>query len=276
MDREQYAAYLAIEGLADSSIRMYVSLWTRWCDWATTSQRDPLAPDPLAVRAWATSLPGSSSTRSQARAAVGHACRALGLDDVSSAIPVPRAPRRHSKALSEAATVRLARCAHSAGIAGVAVLVGLYTAARRSEIATLSWPRIDLDGGTVTLVRPKTRDLHRVPLHPVLSEVLGKRRIPGAMWVFNGRHGGHIAPAMVWEWVISVGEQAEVGHVTPHVLRHTALTWANDRTHDLRAVQDLAGHTNPAVTARYTRTSTDAMRAVVDSLDYDSTWSGAS
>ena len=56
--------------------------------------------------------------------------------------------------------------------------------------------------------------------------------------------------------------------VTPHRLRHTALTTANDVTGDLRAVQDFAGHTDPAVTARYTRTSRDALSRAVMALDY--------
>lgn len=268
MDREQFAAYLALEGLADNTVRMYLSLWTRWCDFAVSRDRDAQRPDPLTVRAWVADLPGSSATRGQAKATMGHACRALGVDDVSDAVPVPRQPRRYSKALAVADTQRLAEHAHQAGIKGLAVLVGLYTAGRRSEIATLAWPRIDLQARTVTLDRPKTRDLHRIPLHPVLGALLAERRVPGRQWVFEGRWGGHVSPATIWEWVLEVAAEAGVGHVTPHVLRHTALTWANDATADLRAVQDLAGHVNPAVTARYTRASSDAMQRAVWSLDY--------
>jgi len=121
----------------------------------------------------------------------------------------------------------------------------------------------------LTLDRTKTRDLHTVPMHPVLGQLLADRRVPGEQWVFPGRYGGHVSPATVWAWVIEVAETAGVAsRVTPHRLRHTALTVANDATGDLRAVQDLAGHTDPSVTARYTATSARRMDAAVAALEY--------
>lgn len=268
IDQEQFTAHLALAGLAESSIRNYRALMVRWIDWAIAHGRDPYQPDPVAVRAWATALPGTRSLRAQARATIGHLCRALEVDDVSSAIPLPREPRRPNRALPDEHARKLIETARTAGLAGLAVKVGLYTAARRSEIASLSWRRIDLDAGRITLVRSKTRDLHTIPLHPALAEALAPRRVPGEMWVFPGRHGGHVSPATIWEWVVAVADCAGIGHVTPHQLRHTALTMANDRTGDLRAVQDFAGHVNPAVTARYTRTSAVRLEAAVAAVSY--------
>jgi integrase len=267
IDRDQYAAYLCLQNLADATIRIYTALMLRWADWAVAHDRDPWRPDPLALRAWATQLPGTASTREQARAMASHLCRALQVGDVSAAIPCPRKPRRQPRGLPDADAAKLAAAAGESGQKGLAVLTGLYTAARRSEIASLEWRRID--GTTITLRRDKTRDLHTIPLHPVLAGVLERRRVPGETWVFPGRHGGHVAPATVWQWVLDVAAAAGIGRVTPHQLRHTALTLANDRTHDLRAVQDLAGHTDPATTARYTRTSQTRLKAAVDALDYD-------
>lgn len=268
LDAETFGAYLAMQGLSESTIRAYRPLFVRWCDYATAVRRDPYRPDPLTVRAWAAKLPGTRALVAQARAMVGHLCTALEVDDVSAAIPLPRQPQRPARALAPEAARALVAAAHRSGLAGTAVLVGLYTAARRGEIASLSWRHVDFATGAVTLTRTKTRDLHTVPMHPTLAAHLEERRVPGELWVFPGRHGGHVAPASVWRWVLDVAADAGIGRVTPHQLRHTALTIANDATGDLRAVQTLAGHTDPAVTARYTRSSATAMARAVGSLDY--------
>lgn len=268
LDAESFCAFLALRGRADGTIRNYRGMLLRWQDWAIAHGRDPDQPDPLAVRAWAVLLPGTASTRAQARATIGWLCEALEVDDVSHAIPVPRDPRRRSRALSRARAGALEEQAHASGLKGTAVLVGLYTAARRSEIASLSWSRVDFPGEQLTVWRPKTRDWHTVAMHPVLADHLEPRAVDGDMWVFPGRNGGHVAPATIWQWVLDVAEDAGIGRVTPHQLRHTCLTEANDATGDLRAVQDLAGHTNPAQTAMYTRVSGHRARAAVHAVDY--------
>jgi integrase len=268
MDADTFAAFLAMQGMADNSIRNYRALYLRWVDYAVGHGRDPHQPDPLTVRAWTSQLHGSRSLIAQARATIGHLCRACQTTDVSTVVPLPRQPKAHQRGLDRADAVALADQARRAGLPGLAVLVGLYTAARRGEIASLCWRRIDLEQRTVTLERPKVRDLHTVPMHPQLASHLAERRVPGELWVFPGRHGGHVSPTTIGTWTDRVAAAAALRGVTPHRLRHTALTEAYDATRDLRAVQDLAGHTDPAVTARYTRVSGSALRAAVGSLDY--------
>ena len=49
------------------------------------------------------------------------------------------------------------------------------------------------------------------------------------------------------------GEQAKLGHVHPHMLRHsTGYYLANNGT-DLRTMQDFLGHRDPKHTVHYTR-----------------------
>lgn len=264
-----YTAALVMQNLADNTIRIYRALYVRWRDWAIQHNRDPDRPDPLAVRAWSRTLAGSRSVLAQARAAIGHACRIFDTPDVSDAIPLPRQPRRpRGRVLDAEDGARLAQKALNHGTAGLAVLVGLFTAARRSEIAGLAWRDVDFDRATITFTRPKTRDRHTVPLHPNLADQLIRRKVPGETWVFPGRWGGHVSPATIGTWVERVAEDADLGHVTPHVLRRTAGTHANDRTRDLRAVQDLLGHTDPSVTAGYTRVTDAALSEAVGALDW--------
>jgi integrase/recombinase XerC len=268
IDRDQYAAHLAMQGLADATIRVYVPMMVRWADWSIGNGHDPWRPDPLAVRAWSSTIVGTRSSLAHARAAIHHLCDVLQVDDVSPVIHLPREPRRQQPLLDHEQAVRLATAAETSGIGGTAVLVMMYTAARVSEAASLAWRRVDFAVARVTLQRPKTRDLHTVPLHPQLREHLEPRRVPGETWVFSGRFGGHISPARMREWVADVASNAGVGHVTPHMLRRTALTEAYDATGDLRAVQDVAGHTDPSVTATYTRTSSKRLAAAVEAIDY--------
>ena len=42
-----------------------------------------------------------------------------------------------------------------------------------------------------------------------------------------------------------------IGMLVRHGLRHTAVTWMADARVDLRILQGVAGHQDPAVTARY-------------------------
>jgi integrase len=269
ISQEQFTAYLAMQGFADSSIRSYRAMFLRWVDYAIAEGHDPYRPAPLAVHAWAAQITGSRSLLAQARATIGHLCGALEVMDVSSVISLPRKPRSQARGLSHENAVKLAEEAKRSGTKGTAVLVALYTAARRSEVASLAWSNIMWDANLLTLVRPKTRDLHTIPLHPGLKSHLELRYVRGERWVFPGRHGGHVAPATVWGWVVEVAEAAGLGHVNVHALRHTSLTEAYDATGDLRAVQDMAGHVNPEVTARYTRTSAKRLNAAVGSLNYD-------
>lgn len=268
IDADQFAAYLALAGLADNSIRNYRAMYVRWCDWAIAHDRNPYQPDPLAVRAWASTVNGTKSSLAHARAAIGHLCQALDVEDVSPAIPLPREPRRQPKGLDHEDAVRLAETAEACGLKGTAVLVGLYTTGRRSEIASLAWRNVDFGGRKITLVRPKTRDRHTIDLSERLAEHLEQRWVAGEQWVFPGRYGGHLAPATVWAYILDVAEAAGVGRVTPHQLRHTSITEAYEATGDVLAVMQLAGHTKPEVTMGYVALSSGRARSAVSALDY--------
>jgi integrase len=66
--------------------------------------------------------------------------------------------------------------------------------------------------------------------------------------------GTALSPRYVRDMVkrlgIEVGVEPERAH--PHVLRHTALTSLYNLTHDLRLVQQVAGHSTSRMTERYT------------------------
>lgn len=270
IDREQFAGYLAVNGLTDNTIRVYTAMSVRWVDWATTNGRDPYKPDPLSVRAWSKTVTGTRASLAHARSAISWWCRACQSEDVSATIPLPRKGSTAKPLLNRDQTIQLLATADTAGLAGLAVKVAVYTAGRRSEVASLKWSNVDFAGGWITLIRPKVRDLHRLPLHPALAADLEQRSGTGEDWVFPGRHGGHIAPATCWKWIGTVAQQAGIGHVTPHMLRRTSLTEINDATKDLRAAQLFAGHSRPETTALYTRVSDERLASAAAALNWAS------
>ena len=68
--------------------------------------------------------------------------------------------------------------------------------------------------------------------------------------------GRRLAPKTVWELVQRTARHAsleEWQRLSPHSLRHTAITLALDAGARLRDVQDFAGHRDARTTRRYDR-----------------------
>jgi integrase/recombinase XerD len=64
-----------------------------------------------------------------------------------------------------------------------------------------------------------------------------------------------------------IGKRAGIGNLYPHMLRHTYLTRLYNVEHDLRFVQDQAGHASPETTAIYAKTNNKARKRQVEALD---------
>ena len=212
-------------------------------------------------------LPATRPTLAVLRFALTHYFAMLGRPGQPAAgIRLPRKTRMVCRALDEQQAAVLARAARSwDGPEGMAVLLGLYMALRREEIAKVRLD--DIDDGWLTLVG-KGNQPAVLPLHRVIVEQLAARA-PAGPWLFPGHGGrGHVCPATVWNYVRKVAAAAGVDAVTVHRLRHTCLATANDATGDLRAVQELARHARPETTAGYTRATAARLVKAVGSVDY--------
>lgn len=225
------------------------------------------------VAMFAQTVKNTHSSRSLLRAALGAGWDLLGrYDGPARAVRVPPKPVRRCKALPDEIAARLERAAWDRrDELGLAVLVGLYSALRRAEIARLRWEDFTLDSeGRPEWVRliGKGDKYAELPVHPVLADALVPfMRREG--WVFPGRDRDHcVNPATIWGYVRRVASQAGLGHVKTHVLRHTALAECNDRSGDLRAVQEIARHSRPETTAGYTRVRAQRLREVMGMIDY--------
>lgn len=261
-----FADHLTGLGLNDRTIVYYVR-HARYAEhWLNEHGADLATANATLLGQYARTLPGSHSTKGQVAAALRHYWEWTGrANPPAGAIRVPPRPEMVCRALEDYETRNLVKVAIGWHPEGTAVLLGLYLALRRFEIAKAQWSRFDdkLKWYRVTGKRDKTATL---PVHPVLASELSPWQ--GEGWLFPGRFDGPVNPATVWTWIMSVAEMADVDNMSPHRLRHTALTWAVDAGKQLRDVQTFARHSDPGQTAKYTRTTNRRLQEVVDALDY--------
>jgi len=264
---EEFREHLIGRGLSEKSIRLYMAIVVDAEDWMRQRNTTLAWSAPSHVSQYVSDrVVYSHSSRGQCAAAFRHYWDFIGRNNPpSKAVRVPPQPEMVCKAVEDEEARALIRTASGWWPKGTAVMLGLYLALRRTEIAEAEWSRFsgDLTWYRVTGKGAKTATL---PVHPSLQDELRARVRKG--WVFEGRFGSHVSPATIWAWTKEVARAAGLSEFTTHQLRHTALTTANDNLGDLRAVQTFARHSKPSTTAGYTRTKADRLRQVSQALDY--------
>lgn len=144
----------------------------------------------------------------------------------------------------------------------VMVLLAAYAGLRRNEIATLRQSDVEGNRLRVTGKGGRTR---LVPIHPKLVEPLAAqlRRERSNEWVFPSpikySHDRHVSP----DYVSKTLKRLLGGELTAHTLRHRFATKAYQGSKDIRAVQELLGHSSPSTTAIYTLVEDDQLATAV-------------
>ena len=141
------------------------------------------------------------------------------------------------------------------------ILFGAYAGLRRSEIAGLRWSDITPYGLRVLGKGGRTRV---VPLHPRIVTELDTYDSGEGDWLFPSpvRRGSHVSGDYVSKWL----KDALGGAYTAHTLRHRFGTAVYRKCKDIRAVQELLGHTKPETTARYVLIDHDELAAAVSAV----------
>lgn len=145
-----------------------------------------------------------------------------------------------------------------------AVMLGAYSGLRCAEIAWLERDWLD-EEREVIRVFGKAGKVRVVDLHPLVAEALIVMGLPRAGRVFHRSSGGPFSPEQLSRWMNAYLHSIGVAS-TMHQLRHWFATEAYRATKDLRAVQELLGHSTPTVTAVYTKVTGEGGRAAVRGL----------
>jgi integrase/recombinase XerC len=139
---------------------------------------------------------------------------------------------------------------------------------RVSELVGLNLEDIDY-GRKILKVTGKGNKQRMVPYSDPASDALAK-------WIREGRaqfenevsknallitsRGKRVGVRQVYALVASLLGDTAVGQAGPHALRHSAATHLLDGGADLRAVQELLGHSSLATTQIYTHVSVDRLK----------------
>ena len=191
-------------------------------------------------------------------------------------IRAPKAARPLPKALSVEAAQRLLDN-KAEGVAAArdrAMFELLYSSGlRRAELIALDATdgRLDLKASEVTVtgkgsktrtvpIGAKARDALRAWL-----EVRNQLAHPSEKALFVGSRGRRISPAVVGSRLAAWGRASGVQErVHPHMLRHSFATHVLQSSQDLRAVQEMLGHSSISTTQIYTHLDFQALAKVYD------------
>jgi integrase len=174
---------------------------------------------------------------------------------------LPRLDEPLPRFLDDGAATKLLQAARTDDDLFVRVVVELLarTGMRRREVIDLTVDSVVQIGSSFWLRVPlgKLRNDRYIPLHPQLKALLDEwidRRPPGlrSKYLFVER-GRRISHTRVEAAVHKAAEQAGIGHVTPHQLRHTLATQAINRGMSLEALAALLGHRSLKMTLVYAR-----------------------
>lgn len=277
--------------VSEHTLRAYVSdllSFTTYCQVDELSTENIRSVVTLrAIRAWLASLVQQGKSRStisrrtaSIRSFTAWAYRRGYLDSdpgllVTSArgdqkLPQVQTPSDTAELLSYAAT-RAREENSPAAIRDWAILETIYaTGIRVSEVCSLDTTSIDQQGMTLRVIGKGNKE-RVVPftraclsaLQAWLSHGRPSLAIPEAgRALFVGDKGRRIDPRVIRAMIHRMCAQAGVRDLAPHALRHTAATHILAGGADLRAVQEMLGHSSLQTTQRYTHVDAQRLSAI--------------
>jgi integrase/recombinase XerD len=152
------------------------------------------------------------------------------------------------------------------GLRDRAMLEVLYASGVRvSELVNLKLVDIEWEPGILTCFGKGSKS-RRVPLGnaalnylrkymAVRNKLLGDNLDCDALFI--EKSGSKVTRQKFWKIIKKYGDMARVGHVTPHMIRHTFATVMLRNGADLRSVQMMLGHSDLGTTQIYTHVTDD-------------------
>ena len=155
------------------------------------------------------------------------------------------------------------------------VVVALNTGLRQGELLALGWSHVDLENGRL-VVRdndwkgivgsPKSGRMREVPLNEMALAALAEHPRIGKL-VFCRQDGTRLTYQQCRRPLMRACVKGAVPLVQWHGLRHTFASHLVMRGVQLKAVQELLGHSTQAMTERYAHLTPDVRRDAVSVLN---------
>ena len=148
------------------------------------------------------------------------------------------------------------------------ILALLYSSGLRvSELVTLQTDYVDLEERTIRIRGKGEKD--RIVLFDdetkILIEEYIEKKPNEDEYLFVNRSGNHLTPRYIQIMIKTHAEKAGIRKkVTPHILRHSFATHLLKNGVDIRAIQQLLGHSNLSTTQIYTSVDMQTLKNVYD------------
>ena len=277
-----FLSYLRVErGLSSNTLAAYKSDLEKLRSYARDIGKDLLSIERSDIADFIQTLSNSGlEARSISRAlvTVRNLYRFLLLDghlnrDPSTNIQSPRSWQSLPKFLSTEEVNRLLDSPNTSteiGLRDKAMLEVLYaTGLRVSELVSLKVADLNLDFGFLVTLGKGTKE-RAVPIGQSavtwITQYLGVRASllngKNTSRLFVGARGEHVTRQAFWKLIVMYGNKARIGHVTPHLLRHSFATHLLENGADLRSVQMMLGHSDISTTQIYTHVTNERLREI--------------
>jgi len=282
-DRDQVLVAAWLTGLRSARTRRaYAGDLVAWLGWLADRDTEVLAAGRVHVDLWAATWLDAGAAASSVRrrlSALSSFYRYCAAHDLTGQIPTQGVARPVVDP-DYTATIGLDRDQARALVAAADADTGpqalrtaavirllLHNALRVDEACAADIANLGEDSGhRVLRVTRKGARKAKVPLTPATTAALeaylaGRAALTGvaSWWQLDGpllatATGGRLRQGHLWELVRRLARTAQIGaweQLSPHSLRHSAITFALDAGAALRDVQDYAGHKDPRTTRRY-------------------------
>jgi integrase len=153
----------------------------------------------------------------------------------------------------------------------VFIALAIGTGGRSEALLGLTWDRVDFGTGLINLKDPSITRPHKgraiVPMNNfVRRELELAKKVALSDWVVEwaGKRVASVKKALTL-----VGNRSGVGHVTPHLFRHSAAVHMAEAGIDMEEIAQFLGHSDSNITRRlYARYSPKHLRKAAAALEY--------
>jgi integrase len=139
------------------------------------------------------------------------------------------------------------------------------TGCRRTEMIKLQWVEADTDASCLRLVDSKEGASTRPIGLPVVEYLESRRTADVGTYVFPGQGDDNAFGSFPNHWE-KIFDDTPLADITPHVLRHSFASIANDLGFTEVTIAALVGHAKGSVTSKYIHTLDTALIMAADTI----------